>query len=413
VTDAPPPDFDPNASPLPPPRIRRLRVLRRVALVLAVVIGLYLVHPWILPAYITEGPLVQQTTPTSATVVWYTSRPVHRGMSIEVNGQATPVQSQGWRHHVTVTGLPPSTRFPYQIKLGSRTLRSAELRTNHAADESFSFIVFGDSGTASSAQYVLAERMTGLDPDFVLHTGDLVYSAGQRHRYRSRFFRPYRDILERVSFWPSLGNHDVGDPNQGQSFRTVFELPQNGPAGLKPENNYWFDYANVRVVVIDSNQDETLLGEKVAPWIVTALADDSPTWRFAVLHHPPYTCGSYKPDAKIQKTLVPAFEQAGVDIVFAGHDHTYQRSKPILAGSVVEPGRGVVYVVTGAGGGKLYEVEPLEQRPDYADVVVGGVFGFTRVSISGRTLSLSQIGVEGEKLDDWTLQKTPAAATAP
>ena len=392
-----------------PPRT----VLLGAALFVAAGSGLYLAAPWLLPVRILEGPLVQQAGEEAATLIWYTTRPLAAGESqlvVELGSQtrAFAVETYGRRNRVRITGLTAGQVYPYRIGLGRRTLASGSLHTNRASGSPVSFIVFGDSGSGSAAQYQLAGHMLSFDgvPDFVLHTGDLVYERGERSAFKDRFFVPYRRLLAQVNFWPALGNHDAGKPDFGQPYFDVFELPENGPPGLPPERNYWFDYASARIAVVDSNADETTLAQRVAPWLRDALGDGTATWKFVALHHPPYTAGKYAPDPRIQRTLVPIFEAVGVDIVFCGHDHLYERTHPLRGGQVVPAGEGVVYVVTGAGGGELYQARPPEQRPAYLAALNDQRHSFTHVRINGDELRLRQVDLADRVLDDWTTVKT-------
>jgi hypothetical protein len=69
------------------------------------------------------------------------------------------------------------------------------------ADDAFSFLVLGDSGTgrhrSSSPQRQVAEQLMahGDDAAFILHTGDVVYLVGSSEQYRANFIKPYREWL--------------------------------------------------------------------------------------------------------------------------------------------------------------------------------------------------------------------------
>ncbi|MGD8454157.1 MAG: metallophosphoesterase [Phycisphaerae bacterium] len=402
---------------LPRRRTSPRAVLLGAVLFIALGSGVYLVAPWVLPVRIVEGPMVQGAGEHGATLIWYTTRPVDSGscqVDVTVAGEdrTLPAEADGCRQRVRIDGLAPGELCPYEIRLGRRTLAHSTLHTDRPASEPFSFIVFGDSGRGTQAQYLLAARMGMVEyrPDFVLHTGDLVYGAGEREKYGDRFFAPYRALLAEINFWPALGNHDI-KTDGGQPYFDVFELPENGPAGLPAESNYWFDYAAARVVVIDSNLDEVVLRDKVAQWLRDVFAARPEGWRFVSLHHPPYTAGAYKPDVRVQRALVPVFEEAGVDVVFSGHDHMYERTYPLRGGQVVE--RGVVYVVSGAGGAGLYEALPPDKRPAYIAALNNDRYSFTQVRIDGDTLRLRQVDVDGHVLDEWELGKTiPTSAPA-
>lgn len=352
--------------------------------------------------------MVQQPTESSAIVVWYTTRETSCSLTFEVPGAgeaSAPVVTDGRRHTAKLDGLAPGASIPYTIAGPRGPLATATLRTNKPADQAFRFIVFGDSGRGTQAQYRLAWRMAEDRPDFVVHTGDVIYPAGERKHYRERFFQPYRTLLSEVAFWPSLGNHDVAKESSGDPYREVFELPANGPGDQPPENNYWFDYASARFVVVDTNLDETALANSIAPWASQALATSTARWKFVVFHHPPYTFGKHASTTRVQSTLVPVFEELGVDIVFSGHDHLYERTLPMRGEQVTDAARGVVYLVTGAGGASLYRERDGSRRPDYLAVLRDDVFSYTSVAIDGGTLTLTQISVDGDELDRWSKSK--------
>ncbi len=412
------PQSDSVPEPIPPLRLdarqRRLRLTGVILVLLGLLFAGYFAAPWVLPPWIVEGPLVQQVTPEGALLVWYTSRPAE-GQQVVVTadgdaggpaiGRTYAVMTSGTRSLARIDGLLAGRRYACRIVRARRTLGEARLRTAVLPGAPFHFVVFGDSGDASRTQYALARQIERADPDFLVHTGDLVYPRGARAAYRRAFFEPYRRLIRQVAFWPVPGNHDVAEPDLGAPFREVFELPANGPPRVTPEHAYWFDYADARFVMIDSNLPEAVLARQVAPWLEATFAGFPGRWRFVVLHHPPYTVGAHKPSQAVRRALVPAFEAAGVDIVFSGHDHMYQRTAPMRRGRRVP--RGVVYIVTGAGGARLYEAQPREQWPESFVRVYTGQHSFTHVRIAGAKLELEQIALDGQVIDTWSVEKQP------
>jgi hypothetical protein len=416
--------------PAPLSAQRRRRVVFGALLAVLMATGLYLLSPWLLPLRVVEGPLVQQTTETSARLIWYTSRGAECVVEYQdPDGQPHTLfaERSGWRHRAALSDLVPGGSYAYRVRVrGGRQLAGGNLRTNRPAGQPVRFLVFGDSGRATREQYQLAQRMVAAQPDFLLHTGDLIYGRGERSRYRLRFFRPYAEMLQSVAFWPSLGNHDVSRPDFGAPYREVFDLPDNGPPGLTPENNYWFEHGPLRVAVIDSTLDESIVGSDayrdqlreqrlrdfVSPWLIRVMSD-APAWRIAVFHHPPYTGGSHRPDVVIQRAIVPAIEDAGIDLVFNGHDHMYERTHLLRGGQVLsatsdvgaaaDGERGVLYVVSGAGGARLYDVLPVDQRPAYIAVIDNTVHSFTQVDVDERMLHARQIALDGRTLDEWSI----------
>jgi hypothetical protein len=408
-----------------PAYVRRMRVLLGAAAFVLAGLGLYQVSPWLLPLAVAEGPMVQQAGPHSVRIVWYLSRPDEGGFRMKDAVASVTTLQHGRRWSARIEGLEPGREYAYEILDGDQVIASHTFRSERPAQEPFSFVVFGDSGKGTKAQFQVAAQMAALAPDFMVHTGDIVYPDGSRGRYRKRFFDPYRDLLPGRAFWPCLGNHDVSLPG-AEAYHEIFELPENGPPDQPAEQNYWFDYSQARFVVLNSNLPEAELAASVAPWLAQALKD-APPWRFAVFHHPPYTAGSHKPSVAIQRAIVPVLEAAGIDMVFNGHDHMYQRTEPLLAGRPAaaaaaagdaaglpapgtngSSGRGIVYIVSGAGGARLYDLAPADQRPGYFAALDNSVHSFTHVRIDGATLHLRQIAADGRVLDECSLTKTPA-----
>lgn len=405
---AAPPDAD--ARPRGRPRLRRVLGGVLLLFVVAAVLG-WLTSPlW--PVRIVEGPLVQLAGEDGVTLVWYLSKPAACELVVRVGDstRSIPVARGAPRCAVRVEGLEPGRSWPYEIRAGTRVLALDAFQTNRAAGQPWRMIVFGDSGRGKSDQYQLAAAMEQSRPDVLLHTGDLVYPGGERSDYRAKFFEPYAPLLRRVPFWPCLGNHDINKPEFGAAYYSVFELPGNGPADVTAERNYWFDYSNARIAVVDSNLDEATLRERVAPWLSAVFRDYAGDWRFVSLHHPAVSVGKHGPTERVQAALVPVFESAGVDLVFCGHDHIYERTAALRGEQVVEPGEGVVYVVTGAGGAKLYEIAPPDQRPAYVRAVNNTDHSFTVLDIHGRRLELRQLTRASATIDEWVWEKPPRVA---
>ncbi|MDH7569802.1 MAG: metallophosphoesterase [Armatimonadota bacterium] len=349
---------------------------------------------------LVRGPWLQQVTETSAVIQWETDQPVRTRLEYAPAPNTASVQEPGpaRRHRAKLTYLAPETRYRYRVWAGQTPLTGeVEFVTAKPPGRPFRFAVLGDSGSGEPGQFALARRIAAVDPHLLLHTGDVVYPKGDSSGYDARFFRPYATLLSRVAIWPTLGNHDVMTRN-GAPYLEVFELPRNGPAGVTPERIYAFDYADVHFTSLDSTLGESTWRNVVLPWLRRDLASTQRLWKVVYFHHPPYSSGLHGGDRRMQRLVVPLLSSAGVDLVFNGHDHCYERTRPI---------GGVTYVVTGAGGGGLYARR--HPHPHTARFY-NRQYSFTQVDVNGALLQLRQIAVDGSVVDAHSLTKKTVAA---
>jgi predicted phosphodiesterase len=199
------------------------------------------------------------------------------------------------------------------------------------ADGSLRLAVFGDAGRGSKEQYdmgrVIEEYRKATGFDLVLLTGDNIYGKDGPEDMKNKFELPYKAMLDAgVKFYASLGNHDTSN----QRFYAPFHM--NGEEYYRIERN------GVSFYALNSNY----LDKKQLDWLVSELGKDRNAWRVAFFHHPPYSSGGrHGSDDDVREILHPLFVKHGVDIVFTGHDHFYER---------VKPQDGITYFVSGAAG---------------------------------------------------------------
>jgi acid phosphatase len=101
------------------------------------------------------------------------------------------------------------------------------------SEDPLRFIVFGDSGKGDTAQYELANMMVAHHwnqfYDTALMLGDNIYPDGNPADLQVKFERPYAQLLNRgVSFYASLGNHDVKKGREAQMNYPKFNMGGRG-----------------------------------------------------------------------------------------------------------------------------------------------------------------------------------------
>ena len=285
------------------------------------------------------------------------------------------------RHAVTLVDLEPYTVYHYRVESGGAPL-SGDLTFRTAAgpgQTGFTFVVLGDTRSQHEVHRTVVARILRLAPDFVLHTGDLVAQGGVSSEWRT-FFEIEQELMARVPLFPALGNHEGSDPR----YFDLFYLPGN-------ERWYAFDYGNARFVVleVDGMARFDPQSEQYG-WLEETLAANTQPWLFVAFHIPPHSSLRENAEETItRETLTPLFDRYGVDIVFNGHHHNYQRS-------VV---RGVTYIVAAGGGAPIYPITWVDETL----IAYANAYHVVHITIEGDTLSGVAVAPEGVVLDHFTL----------
>jgi 3',5'-cyclic AMP phosphodiesterase CpdA len=253
------------------------------------------------------------------------------------------------------------------------------------AADALRFAVIGDNGTGDRFEYEVAQQMVASRQRFpfelVLMLGDNIYGGQSPKDFVQKFEAPYRPLLEAgVRFYASLGNHD------SQSNRLY------QPFNMDGERYYTFARKNVRFFVLDSDYVDA----KQLAWVDGALRSASDEWKICYFHHPLYSDGGrHGSQVDLRVLLEPIFVKHGVNVVFSGHDHVYER---------LTPQRGIQYFVSGAAGqvrkGDL-------RRSGMTAAAFDQDQSFMLVQIAGSELSFQAISRTGIVVDSGVLHREP------
>ncbi|WP_164006703.1 metallophosphoesterase [Pyxidicoccus trucidator] len=366
-------------------------------------------------------PYLQSVGQTSALVAFRSGVSctpfVRYGEGTDLSRTATATVA-GWRHAVKLTGLLPGRTYGYSVEACGSVTGVRAFRTASApGTQRVRFTTMGDFGTGGSSQKAVMAVMNKPEwrGEFLVALGDNAYSSGTEQEFQDRMFTPMVNLLREVPVFPSLGNHEYVT-NQGQPYLDNFYLPTNNPAGT--ERYYSFDWGNVHFVALDSNcaiglaSSDRCTAAAQKTWAQQDLAATTQPWKVVFFHHPPWSSGEHGSQLSMRRNYAPLFEQYGVDLVLTGHDHNYERSKPMKGDAVAPSGtRGVPYVVVGSGGATL-RTFPASQ-PSWTAKRSNTVYGFMDVVVDGGTLTAKLITSTGAVHDTLTLTKTlPVAATS-
>jgi hypothetical protein len=253
-----------------------------------------------------------------------------------------------------------------------------------AVAESLKFAVIGDSGTGSSSQYRVAEKLIAARAtfpyEFVLMMGDNLYGSEGPSAYDKKFERPYKPLLDSgMKFYASLGNHD--EPNQ--RFYKAFNMNGERYYTFKPKGN-------IRIFALDSNY----VDKAQLDWFEKELSASGSDWKIVFFHHPVYSSGGrHGSDEQLRAQLEPLFLKHGVDAVFQGHEHFYER---------IKPQRGIYYFISG-GAAKLREGNI--QKTDLTAKAFDTGYHFMLIELTKDKLNFQAITDQGKTIDSGSLPR--------
>lgn len=244
----------------------------------------------------------------------------------------------------------------------------------------------GEAAAVYAGYEAYAQKTDGEATDLFLLLGDNAYLEGTDAQWQESLFDVYPGLLKRAAVWPTIGNHEMGagtfdiclyrpmpqcetgpfiihmggtsasaDPasydgnldgrpdGTGMPYLDIFNLPARAEVGGLPsgtEQYYAFDYGNIHIVSLDSQlsaRDPAQLAA-MKQWLIADLQANQQDWTIVIFHHPPYSKGANhdsdlmehhpvdRPQYDMRKEFTPVFEAHGVDVVYSGHSHSYERS---------------------------------------------------------------------------------------
>lgn len=196
---------------------------------------------------------------------------------------------------------------------------------------SVKFGVIGDFGDGGAEEYAAGAKLGALHQacafDFVITVGDNIYGSERPQDFVTKFEAPYKPLLSAgVLFYASIGNHD--DPNQ--RFYKLFNMNE--------QRYYSFKKRAVQFFALDSNY----MDRKQLDWLDAEFKSSKADWKVPYFHHPLYSSGgTHGSSVDLRTVLEPLFLKYGVQVVFSGHDHFYER---------IKPQKGIYYFVAGSAG---------------------------------------------------------------
>lgn len=312
-----------------------------------------------------------------------------------------------------VAGLAPGTTYRAAIVIGEEPQQAqrptlagsiwpAVEFTTQGGAEPLTAVVLGDSGFGDAVTAALVRQIEQRDPDFTLHTGDLVYRAEENvdppAAFLAKLYEPLAPLFQRGPFYPVPGNHefDFGARWQGEAYYW-HAFPAFSGAGLYEENPGWYAFrrGDAQFIMLHS---QVLFGQPGAEaqteWLQERLQDESYRYSIVVLHVPAYTVGRHQSDAVVVRSRWAAlFESAQVPLVLAGHDHNYQRF-------LVDD---TTYVISGGGSAVTYPLRDSDARLRASSAQPH----FVLLTIEQERLVLEVVNESGISLDRYEVALPP------
>jgi 3',5'-cyclic AMP phosphodiesterase CpdA len=257
--------------------------------------------------------------------------------------------------------------------------------------DSLKFAAMGDNGTGDRAQYELAQQMVKVHAtfpfDLVIMLGDNMYGGQSPSDYVKKFEQPYAPLLTAgVKFQASIGNHDRPEQINYKLYN------MNG------QRYYTYVRNNVRFLALDSN----LMDRKQVEWVDATLRDAREDWKIPYFHHPLYSnAARHGSSVDLRVLLEPIFVRYGVNVVFSGHDHVYERLKPQ---------KGIHYFVSGSAGQlRKGNMEASDQTAASFDQDLS----FLAVEVAGADMVFQAISRTGQIVDSGVIRRQPRPGISP
>jgi hypothetical protein len=258
-------------------------------------------------------------------------------------------------HQVHLCGLKADTTYHYQVGgqgTGGQESWSPEYTFRTAPDltadpsAQVTIAVLGDTRDGYADWQHILTLAQASTPDVIFFTGDAV-TFGQLQDEWDSYFDMGQDVLARVPMIFAEGNHET---NATPFFSNV--------ANPGDQLDFSIDYGAVHLTVLNDSPvvASTITGAAAAFLSSDLAAHASAPWKIFMHHQPMYSSSTgHGSNLTLRAAWAPIVDQYAVDLVVNGHDHDYERSKPLRANAVVPDGMGTVYIVSGSAGAPLYD----------------------------------------------------------
>jgi len=291
------------------------------------------------------------------------------------------------------------------------------IKINKINENEINFAITADLAVNSETMKNL-QNIERVDPEIILFSGDIRNDDGPPPAWFE-----LQNFLGKDRIRVAIGNHDVNNEKWFNEYMTYYNMPKTF---------YSFDSANVHFIVLDTEKSIYPSSEQLN-FLLNDLENNTNNskldWIIVAMHRPMYSDGENIMARGVNQhlygnnllmteqmiiwrtTLQPIFDYYNVDLVIQGHNHFFERTKPIIFDSVVTDANlsnyvdvdGQIYLTVGTGGYKMDK--PLKK----SDLSIKQIeeFGFLNLKLSPdkKTLSGEFINLEEKILDKFEIKK--------
>jgi hypothetical protein len=312
-------------------------------------------------------------------------------------GHSFTHQAMGGRriHEVHLCGLTPGRTWWYRVGGPGNWSEIQPFSTAPElnSDDEFVLGITGDTrSTAPNPLWGDALRgMIGHGAQALLFSGDAV-ELGLIQSQWDDWFAGGAPWLGQIPIIPTNGNHDLLTLN----YLASFALPRN-------EENFAYRYGNALIISLNDWKlgDSAALNGRTRDFLEATLRDNADAkWTFVLHHRAVFSASNHGSTQTIQEAWLPLYDAHGVDIVFNGHDHNYERTHPIRDLAVTEPGQGTVYVVASGVGAPMYA-----NGNEWWTAVSEEVSSYVILRVAGDAATLTAYRLDGTVIDEFAFNK--------
>ena len=303
-------------------------------------------------------------------------------------------------NNITLTGLSAGTTYDYQVGCGELWTDVATFSTSDGETDHADFFVLGDIQADDLTNITtIRDTLKGGHWNFGIQTGDAVDNP---HAYKG--WDEYTGLFNGSTMGSTnmvqvLGNHEL----QGEA------LESKAMFGLKASNGgscYSRTYGNVYLAVINYTGNAAQL-RTALDWLKKDAQASAADWKILTMHQPAYYTNNSGGNAEINALVPSAAEEAGIDVVFSGHDHSLARTNP-LRGGERDDDNGILYYICGSSGEKSYSITTRDVF-DYDKVFAVATLDFNAIYLTAHadadklTINVYDVGKD-EPIDTYTLE---------